>query len=123
MSWKNSWRDIAFVIERIFDAPRDLVWKVYTDAEHLKNCSNCCVHQRADRPAISSQMRWLGFPESYRATWKPFKMLVGMIIAFQPGKMVFNPLINMVDFAMEMGHFQLCLQIHFIIQIGFQAVL
>lgn len=30
-------RDIAFVIERVFDAPRDLVWKVYTDAEHLKH--------------------------------------------------------------------------------------
>jgi uncharacterized protein YndB with AHSA1/START domain len=30
-------RDIAFVIERVFDAPRDLVWKVYTDPEHLKH--------------------------------------------------------------------------------------
>jgi uncharacterized protein YndB with AHSA1/START domain len=25
-----------FVVERTFDAPRDLVWKVWTDAEHLK---------------------------------------------------------------------------------------
>ena len=30
-------RDIAFVIERVFDAPCDLVWKVYTDPEHLKH--------------------------------------------------------------------------------------
>lgn len=27
--------DIAFTLERWFDAPRDLVWKVYTQAEHL----------------------------------------------------------------------------------------
>jgi uncharacterized protein YndB with AHSA1/START domain len=26
-----------FVITRIFDAPRDLVWKAFTDAEHLKH--------------------------------------------------------------------------------------
>jgi uncharacterized protein YndB with AHSA1/START domain len=28
-------RDIAFVIERVFDAPRELVWKVYTEEKHL----------------------------------------------------------------------------------------
>ncbi len=27
--------DIALVIERWFDAPRDLVWRAYTDMEHL----------------------------------------------------------------------------------------
>lgn len=26
-----------FVISRVFDAPRDLVWKVFTEAEHLKH--------------------------------------------------------------------------------------
>jgi uncharacterized protein YndB with AHSA1/START domain len=26
----------TFVISRVFDAPRDLVWKAWTDAEHLK---------------------------------------------------------------------------------------
>jgi uncharacterized protein YndB with AHSA1/START domain len=25
-----------FVISRVFDAPRDLLWKVFTDAEHMK---------------------------------------------------------------------------------------
>jgi uncharacterized protein YndB with AHSA1/START domain len=29
--------DIAFTLERWFDAPRDLVWKVYTQAEHLSH--------------------------------------------------------------------------------------
>lgn len=35
MAGKNDDDDIAFTLERWFDAPRDLVWKVYTDAEHL----------------------------------------------------------------------------------------
>ena len=26
-----------FVITRVFDAPRDLVWKAFTDCEHLKH--------------------------------------------------------------------------------------
>lgn len=26
-----------FVISRVFDAPRDIVWKVHTEARHLKN--------------------------------------------------------------------------------------
>jgi uncharacterized protein YndB with AHSA1/START domain len=26
-----------FVISRVFDAPRDLVWKVFTDPEHMKH--------------------------------------------------------------------------------------
>lgn len=26
-----------FVISRVFDAPRDLVWKVFTNAEHMKH--------------------------------------------------------------------------------------
>lgn len=26
-----------FVLSRVFDAPRDLVWKVFTEAEHLKH--------------------------------------------------------------------------------------
>jgi uncharacterized protein YndB with AHSA1/START domain len=35
MAGKNDDDDIAFTLERWFDAPRDLVWKVYTTAEHL----------------------------------------------------------------------------------------
>jgi uncharacterized protein YndB with AHSA1/START domain len=30
-------RDEAFIITRVFDAPRELVWQVWTDPEHLKN--------------------------------------------------------------------------------------
>jgi uncharacterized protein YndB with AHSA1/START domain len=29
--------DKHFVISRVFDAPRDLVWKLHTEAEHLKH--------------------------------------------------------------------------------------
>lgn len=29
--------DKHFVISRVFDAPRDVVWKVHTEAEHLKH--------------------------------------------------------------------------------------
>src|SRR5207248_4358416 len=45
-----------------------------------------------------------------------------LIAAFplQPGKMVFNPLIDVVNLAMEMCHLQLGFQVHFIIQVGFQ---
>src|ERR1700731_2560486 len=48
---------------------------------------------------------------------------VSVVIAFQPGKMVFNPLIDVIDFTMEGGHFQLGLQVHFVVQVGFQSVL
>jgi uncharacterized protein YndB with AHSA1/START domain len=30
-------KDIDFVITRTFDAPRDLVWKAFTDPEHMKH--------------------------------------------------------------------------------------
>src|SRR5579862_7545096 len=30
-------RDEAFVITRVFDAPRELVWQVWTDPKHLTN--------------------------------------------------------------------------------------
>ena len=29
--------DLEFVITRVFDAPRDLVWKAFTDPEHMKH--------------------------------------------------------------------------------------
>ena len=35
MAGENDDDEIAFTLERWFDAPRDLVWKVYTNAEHL----------------------------------------------------------------------------------------
>ena len=52
----------------------------------------------------------------------PVRTLVTMIIALQPGKMVFNPLIDMVYLAVKMRHFQLGFQVHFKIQIGFQTI-
>lgn len=39
MNPKNDWEtgspERTFVIERIFDAPRELVWQVWTDSEHV----------------------------------------------------------------------------------------
>jgi hypothetical protein len=40
-----------------------------------------------------------------------------MIIALQPRKMVFNPLIDMIDFAVKMRYFQLGFQVHGKIQV------
>ena len=34
---KNERASEEFTISRIFDAPRDLVWKAFTDPEHMKN--------------------------------------------------------------------------------------
>ena len=44
-------------------------------------------------------------------------LFMRQVVAFQPGKVVFNPFINMVDLAMQMRHFQFSFQIHFIIQV------
>jgi hypothetical protein len=47
---------------------------------------------------------------------------MSVIIALQPRKMVFQPLIDVIDLAVEMGHFQLGFEVYFVIKVGLQAV-
>jgi hypothetical protein len=61
----------------------------------------------------------LAIPDRDLGSSNLFECSVGMIIALQPGKMVFNPLVDVIDFTVEMSHFQLGLQVHFVIQVGF----
>src|SRR6478672_4295420 len=46
-----------------------------------------------------------------------------VVVALQPGKVVFNPFVDMIHFAVQMGDLHLGFQVYFIVQVGFQAVL